>query len=85
LGIRGSNVDITDRILAEETLLNSEERLRNLVNSQTNYVIRTDLKGNYTYWNKKYKEDFEWIYLEEISDDFQAFNSMHACCTGASY
>lgn len=78
LGIRGTNIDITDRILSEETLRNSEERLRNLVNSQTNYVVRTDLKGNYTYWNKKYKEDFEWIYLEEISDDFHTFNSLHA-------
>lgn len=78
LGIRGTNIDITDRILAEETLRNSEERLRNLVNSQTNYVVRTDMQGNYTYWNKKYREDFEWIYLDEISDDFHKFNSLHA-------
>lgn len=40
----------------------SESRLRSLVDAQTNYVIRTDLKGNYTYYNNKFEADFGWFY-----------------------
>ncbi|WP_187177486.1 PAS domain S-box protein [Algoriphagus sp. AK58] len=45
-----------------DAIRKSEERLRNLVNSQTNFVIRTDLKGRHTFWNKKFEEDFGYLY-----------------------
>ncbi|TLV02931.1 PAS domain-containing protein [Dyadobacter luticola] len=43
-------------------LLASESRLRSLVDAQTNYVIRTDIFGNYTYYNSKFEQDFAWFY-----------------------
>lgn len=54
--------DITDRKLAEDKLRERETMLSNLVNSQTNYVLRTDLEGRYTYWNHKYESEFGWIH-----------------------
>jgi PAS domain S-box-containing protein len=61
----GACLDITESKKIQEELLASETRLRNLVDAQTNYVIRTDLKGNYTYYNSKYQEDFGWFYQDE--------------------
>jgi PAS domain S-box-containing protein len=51
-------LDVTESKKIQEDLLASESRLRNLVDSQTNYVIRIDFNGNYSYANKKYIEDF---------------------------
>lgn len=48
-----------------EKLVASEARYKGIVQSETNYVIRTDLEGNYTYHNKKFREDFGWMYPEE--------------------
>lgn len=61
-GIVVNSVEITDLIEAQERLKKSEARYRGFYESQTNYVLRTDLKGNYTYLNKKFSEDFGWIY-----------------------
>lgn len=58
----GASLDITESKKIQEELLASESRLRSLVDAQTNYVIRLDLSGRYTYYNNKYKEDFSWIY-----------------------
>jgi PAS domain S-box-containing protein len=54
-------LDITESKKIQEDLLASESRLRSLVDSQTNYVIRIDFNGNYSYANKKYIEDFSPI------------------------
>jgi PAS domain S-box-containing protein len=54
--------DITDRRITNEKLVNSEARFRGLIQSQTNYVIRTDIEGRYTYGNKKFRDDFGWVY-----------------------
>ncbi|MGV3704656.1 MAG: PAS domain S-box protein [Arcticibacter sp.] len=51
-------MDITESKKIQEKLLMSEGRLRSLVDSQTNYVIRVDFNEQYTYANKKYIEDF---------------------------
>jgi PAS domain S-box-containing protein len=40
----------------------SEARQRSIFESQTNYVIRTDLQGHFSYVNEKFKEDFAWVY-----------------------
>lgn len=71
----GACLDITDSKKIQEKLLASESRLRSLVDAQTNYVIRTDLNGNYTYYNKKYKEDFGWLYGQ---NDFLGYSSMNS-------
>jgi PAS domain S-box-containing protein len=46
----------------ENALRESEERLRNLISSQTNYVLWTDLYGRHTYWNRKFEEEYGWMY-----------------------
>jgi PAS domain S-box-containing protein len=61
----GACLDITESKKNQELLIASESRLRNLVNAQTNYVMRIDLNGNYTYYNNKYFEDFRWIFDNE--------------------
>jgi len=65
IGSRGSNIDITEQKLAVTAFLKSEERFRNIVNSQTSYVLRTDLNGKHTYWNDKFVEDFGWLYEKQ--------------------
>ncbi|WP_162343728.1 PAS domain S-box protein [Cyclobacterium salsum] len=61
-GIVVNSVEITELIEAQERLQKSEARYRGFYESQTNFVIRTDLEGNYTYVNKKFIADFGWIY-----------------------
>jgi len=58
----GACLDITESKKTQEKLRESESRLRNIVDAQTNYVMRIDLDGNYTYYNNKYREDFGWIF-----------------------
>lgn len=65
LGIRGTNIDITERRLADQALRESEQRFRSLVNSQTSYVIRTNMEGKHTYWNPKFEEEYGWLYTDK--------------------
>ncbi len=58
-------LDVTEEKLAYELLEINESRQRSLLESQTNYVIRTDIEGNYTYYNNKFDEDFGWIHEKE--------------------
>lgn len=60
--IQCMGINISDRKKAEIKLIESENRLRSLLESQTNYVIRTDLNGIHTFWNKKFEEDFGFLY-----------------------
>ena len=59
--------DIHERKLIETELRQSEARLRSLIESQTAYVIRTDIEGNYTYINDAFFKRFCWNY-EKNSD-----------------
>ncbi|WP_293012287.1 PAS domain S-box protein [Mongoliibacter sp.] len=61
-GIVVNSRDITDKYEAQQKLAKSEARYRVFFESQTNYVIRTDLEGNYTYSNKKFLDEFGWVY-----------------------
>jgi PAS domain S-box-containing protein len=54
----GACIDITENKRYEEMLLASERRLRNILDSQTNYVVRISLDFKYRYANKKFVEDF---------------------------
>jgi PAS domain S-box-containing protein len=61
-GIVANSRDITEKYIALQKLAKSEARYRVFFESQTNYVIRTDLEGKYTYINKKFQEEFAWMY-----------------------
>lgn len=58
IGGRGSLTDIHDQKITELELQANKERLESLVNSQTNYVLRTNIQGYHTYYNRKFEEDF---------------------------
>ncbi|RIW15141.1 PAS domain S-box protein [Algoriphagus lacus] len=70
-------INISDRKKAETKLIESENRLRSLLESQTNYVIRTDLRGIHTFWNKKFEEDFGFIYS---SKGLESTDSLTSIC-----
>lgn len=54
--------DVTEEKHYFEKLSLSESRYKGIVKSQTNYLIRTDMDGNYTYYNDKFYSDFGWLY-----------------------
>jgi PAS domain S-box-containing protein len=74
--IQCMGVNITDRKKAENRLIESENRLRSLLESQTNYVIRTDLDGIYTFWNTKYEEDFGYKYPNQGLEEVNSLDSL---------
>jgi len=53
------------RVEYNKQIAESEERLLNIVNSPTHYVLRTDLTGKHTFWNKTFAETFGWLYEEK--------------------
>jgi len=72
----GAMQDITKRKKDEFALQQSESRLLGIIASQTNYIIRTDLTGNYTYYNPKFMDDFGWIYNQNSLLGFNSMNSV---------
>jgi PAS domain S-box-containing protein len=72
-GIVTNSRDVTEREKTFQVLKASEDRYKGFYESQTNYVVRTDMEGNYTYINKKFKEDFGWLYPD---DKFLGSNSL---------
>lgn len=74
--IQCMGINISDRKRAEDQLIESENRLRSLLESQTNYVIRTDLHGRHTFWNKKFEEDFGYIYPTKGLADTDSLTSI---------
>ncbi|MEO6638798.1 MAG: PAS domain S-box protein [Ginsengibacter sp.] len=60
--IVGAMHDSTKRKQNDFALQQSEARQRGIIASQTSYVIRTDLEGNYSYYNQKFFNDFGWMY-----------------------
>ncbi len=61
-GVLGITRDITNEKRALLELQESEERLQKIVNSPTHYLLRTDLTGMHTYWNKTFEKEFGWLY-----------------------
>lgn len=57
--------DITKRKQVENELLAREQQLKSLIDSQTTFLIRTDLEGRYTYWNPKFEQEFAWLHEPE--------------------
>lgn len=68
----GACLDITESKKTREELEASEQRLRSLADAQTSYVIRISRDGKYTYLNKKYIEDFDWILKDRKLTDTDA-------------
>jgi PAS domain S-box-containing protein len=60
--LRGLMVDITAEKEQREKLQKNEARLKGIVDSPTNYLIRIDLEGRYTFCNRKYVEVFGWLH-----------------------
>lgn len=65
VAVLGMAMEITEIVNAQDKLRQSEARNRGILDSQTSYIIRTDLQGNYTYGNNKFLNDFGWIYDNE--------------------
>jgi len=61
-GVLGITRDTTIEKRALVELQESEERLQRIVNSPTHYLLRTDLTGMHTYWNKTFEKEFGWLY-----------------------
>ncbi|MGY6520563.1 MAG: PAS domain S-box protein [Mongoliitalea sp.] len=59
-----------------QALQQSELRLKNLLNSQTNYFLRTNLEGRHIYWNKTFEDAFGWIYEGIPFDKHYALTSI---------
>ena len=57
----GAMRDVTESRKNEFELQQSEARLKGILASQSSYVVRTDLQGNYTYYNEKFLEDFSFL------------------------
>lgn len=50
--------DITQRVRADEELRMSNAQLKSLIDSQTNFVVRTDMAGQYTFVNDQFCRTF---------------------------
>lgn len=65
LRLSGIHIDISDRKAAEEKLVASEKKLKSLMETETHFVLRTDMEGRYTYWNAPFEEEFGWLFEPE--------------------
>lgn len=74
-GIKSSIEQWIRHTHATQTLITSESRLRGLLESQTHYILRTDIEGRYLYWNKKFEEEFGWIHG---NSELYAFNALES-------
>ena len=54
--------DITERKQIEEALHASEAYLQSVINTQSTFVLRTDMEGRYTYVNDAMYDHFKWMY-----------------------
>lgn len=66
LRFEGSVQDVTDYRNAMLKLKQSESRQRAILKSQTNYLTRIDLNGDYSYVNEKFHSDFSWIFPDGV-------------------
>lgn len=74
---RTIEVHLNKRVVKQQ-LIESENRLKNLLNSQTSFVLRTNLQGLHTYWNHTFEKEFGWIFNES---GMQNGNSLASICS----
>lgn len=72
----GTVQDVTEERNNLEQLMQSEARQRGILHSQTNYLTRINLQGNYTYVNDKFVKDFIWLYNTEKIEEQSALSSV---------
>ncbi|TVR20108.1 MAG: PAS domain-containing sensor histidine kinase [Anaerolineaceae bacterium] len=66
VGIIGISYDITAEKQAEDSLRRSEARLRSIVETQSAYVVRTDIVNiHYTYANQRFIDHYGWMYTDD--------------------
>jgi two-component system, sensor histidine kinase and response regulator len=53
VGFRGVTRDVTERMRAEESLRQSEERYRTIIDQMTDSYWETDIDGNFTFFNNQ--------------------------------
>ena len=56
----GILIDVTERKAAEQSIINSEEKRRLIMNAALDAIICIDNNGNITFWNPKAEEIFGW-------------------------
>lgn len=66
IALEGFISDITEKKLNEEALIEKERMLQNILNTQTNYYLKTDLQGKIIYWNKKWETDFSYLFKDKM-------------------
>jgi PAS domain S-box-containing protein len=66
----GVVTDITERKNYEAELQKRERLLNSLIESQTNYLIRTDIEGRYTFANQQFLQKFSFLPEEIIGQPF---------------
>jgi len=62
--------NITERIHYQEQTKLREQFLNSLIDSQTNFLIRIDMKGYYTFVNKQFSKTFGYMDSEIIGKHF---------------
>lgn len=66
----GTAYDITDRIIFEESLKESEEKYRLLVENQTDLVVKVDLEGRFLFVSESYCKTFGKSQEELLGNKF---------------
>jgi PAS domain S-box-containing protein len=66
----GVVTDITERKNYETELLKRQSLLNSFIESQTSYLIRTDIEGNYTFANQQFYKKFGYLPEEIIGKSF---------------
>ncbi|BDQ02813.1 PAS domain S-box protein [Ignavibacterium sp.] len=66
----GTAYDITDRIIFEESLKESEEKYRLLVENQTDLVVKVDLEGRFLFVSESYCKTFGKSQEELLNNKF---------------
>lgn len=79
IGSIGIHYEITQLKELQQQLLESNQRLEALIDSQTTFIIRLDLKGELTYFNAKFEDEFSRNYPpnETITCPLPAIESSH--------
>ncbi len=80
IGFRGMARDVTEKKLAEEALINSEERLRHFIENASDFIYINDEKGRMTFFNEAtitflgYSENefYNRRFLDFIPDEYKA-------------
>jgi PAS domain S-box-containing protein len=59
--LQGVGRDISEKIKQEQALLRKQKELSSIIDSQTNYLIRTDVEGCFTFTNPTFSHKFDYF------------------------